>query len=87
MRVLNKFLKLPQNEQSSDIWKLLDEVITKMINGNFSNEPEKKKKKSDEGAGKNSEELESALVKAQQSIRDLEKKSSKFEEELKVILE
>lgn len=45
MRVLNKFLKLPQNDQSSDNWKLLDDVITKMISGNFSNEPEKKKKK------------------------------------------
>lgn len=66
MRVMNKFLKLNESEQSKEIWKLLDEVITKMIAGNFSTAPEKKKKKVVEGGNQNLEQLETKLIQASQ---------------------
>jgi hypothetical protein len=41
LRVMNKFLRVNQAESSKEMWKLLDDNISKIISGNFSDQPEK----------------------------------------------
>ena len=88
LKILNKFQRVSSSEQAKELWKLLDENITKIIAEDMGESTEQETKKEKKKKGERSvEDLEGELAKANQQIRDLQKKSEKVDADSKTIIE